>query len=148
MSAFALSQSAIGEILVITLFPFWNPRLPIAIIVIRIGSIAVGFSLSRWSDYLRSPTSDIVLGVFERRSFNNMHWLSPIAISYRIGAKGKHNIADSDILLGLIASEKIKGPLNSIPLNHCDMQSCDRFIEMIRIICFAFFIKRPIGWFI
>jgi len=58
------------------------------------------------------------------------------------------NIADSDILLGLIASGKIKGPLNCLSLNHCDMRSYDRFIVMIKIICFVFFFYKEAYWLI
>ena len=122
MSAFALSQSAIG-------------------------GIAVGFALTTWSDYLRSPTSDITSGVFERRSFNNMHLLLPIVISYRIGSKGMFVMQNITLLIaisfwGLSHWRKSKGRFNCIPLNHCNMQSCDRFIVMIKIICFAFFYKE------
>jgi len=48
------------------------------------------------------------------------------------------NIADSDILLGLIASGKIKGPLNCFSLNHCNMRTYDRFIVMIKIFVLCF----------
>jgi len=58
------------------------------IIAIRIGRIVAGFVLTTWSDYLRLPTSDIASGALEQGgAYSNMHWLSPIATSYRIGTK-------------------------------------------------------------